>query len=98
MRPVMSLSSSRPYQSAIRITLAVGEEPELAERIVLEGVGNAQAVDEALHFGAVGVHAHDHAGASACGELPVGAFDIDVVIADAHVQFAVRTPLEDEHA
>ena len=84
---------------AIRVPLAVGEQPELAERIVLEGIRHAQAVDEAFEFGAVGVHAHDCAGAAAAGDFAaVGAGDFDIVVADAHVEFAVGSPFENEHA
>src|SRR5262249_20666495 len=82
----------------IGVAFAVGEEPELAERIVLEGVGDAQAVDKALHLGAVGVHAHDEAGVPSRGHLAVWPFDLDVVIADAHVELAVGAPFEDKHA
>ena len=38
------------------------------------------------------------AGAAAAGDLAVGAFEVDVVVADAHVELAVGAPFEDEHA
>ena len=78
---------------AIGIAFAVGEEPKLAERIVLEGIGDAQAVDETLHLGAVGVHAHDHAGAAAAGDFAVGAVNVDGVIADATCRVCRRGPI-----
>ncbi len=81
---------------AVGVALAVRQHPELAERIELETVGHAQALDEALHLRAVGVHADDDAGAAAAGHLAVGALQLHAVVADTHVEHAVGAEFQHE--